>query len=171
MIQWQYNNRTSYAMIFYIHVTDLYLRFLRKTPQTAPSKKETNKKTHLCTLQGTSMPHPGQRQSQHPEVKSPKRRKRKKNPDRRFLGGIPKKHSPKKLTGLVARGRNGENLKQPGCFFSENSVSERNPAEIWIFLRSSRWFNTVTQLPRFLLLVQYVYTSPSIYIYTHQYRA
>lgn len=34
---------------------------------------------HLCTLQGTSMPHPGQRQSQHPEVKSPKRRQRKKS--------------------------------------------------------------------------------------------
>lgn len=64
-------------MIFYIHVTDLYLRFFKENPQTAPSKKETTTKhpsLHLCTLQGTSMPHPGQRQSQHPEVKSPKKR-------------------------------------------------------------------------------------------------
>ena len=81
--------------------------------------------------------------------------------------GIPKNTPLKNWTGFVARGRKmGKTWNNRGVFFRRIPFPW-NPAEIWIFLRSSRWFNTVTQLPRFLLLVQYVYTSPSIYIYIH----
>lgn len=137
------HNTPWYSAYIYIYIHISLSPMFKENP-TNRTFHEGNQKKHLC-ISAPSKGLPCHILAKD-KASTPRwnhlRGDREKNPIRRFLGWNPEKHSPKKLTGE---------------FYRESSKTSPLKCQ-----------KKVTQLPRFLLLVQYVYTvSIHIYIYIH----